>query len=127
MRDLEFAAKYLPETSGQAGRNLIASGPLFKAMKEKENKLILSFTDTGSGLMAGDNGILKGFVIAGHDRKFVWANAVIQGDKIIVWSDVVISPSKVRYAWADNPVEANICNKEDFADFTFEADSNGRE
>ncbi|MFH6960631.1 sialate O-acetylesterase [Flavobacterium aquidurense] len=107
-------------------KNLIASGPVFKAMRQKENKLILSFTDTGSGLMAKENGILKGFAIAGNDGKFVWANAVIEGDKVIVWSDVMINPSKVRYAWADNPVEANLYNKEDLPASPFEADLDGR-
>lgn len=108
-------------------KKLVANGPLLKEMKQKEHKLILSFTDTGSGLMAKDNGILKGFAIAGNDGKFVWANAVIEMDKVIVWSDVIINPSKVRYAWADNPIEANLYNKEDLPASPFEADLDGRE
>ncbi|MGE6353955.1 sialate O-acetylesterase [Flavobacterium sp. NPDC079362] len=103
-------------------KNLIASGPLFKHIEKKENKLILSFTAVGSGLTAKDSKTLKGFAIAGNDGKFVWANTTIEGNKVIVWSDVIIDPVKVRYAWADNPVEVNLCNKENLPASPFEAD-----
>ncbi len=93
-------------------KNLVASGPLFSTIEKKENKLILSFTSIGTGLKAKNNTTLKGFAIAGTDGKFVWANATIEGDKVIVWSDTILNPTKVRYAWADNPVEANLYNKE---------------
>ena len=105
-------------------KDLVASGPLFKAMEQKGNKLILSFTDTGSGLLAKDNTSLKGFAIADNSGKFVWANATIEGDKIVVWNDTISNPSKVRYAWADNPVEANLYNKENLPASPFESDLN---
>ncbi|WP_428231995.1 sialate O-acetylesterase [Flavobacterium sp.] len=108
-------------------KNLVASGPLFRSMEKKENKLILNFTATGSGLIAKDSKTLKGFAIAGSDGKFVWANAVIEGDKVIVWSDAIIDPSQVRYAWADNPVEANLYNKENLPASPFEGNLDGRE
>ena len=103
-------------------KNIIASGPLFKSLEQKENKLILSFSDVGTGLMAKKGNTLKGFAIAGSDGKFVWAKAVIQGDKIIVSSDVVAKPVKVRYAWADNPDGANLYNKENLPAAPFEAE-----
>jgi len=102
--------------------NLVASGPLFKSLEQKENKLIISFTDIGSGLMSKNNSQLKEFSIAGTDGKFVWANAVIEGDKVIVWSDSVLNPVKVRYAWADNPDQANLYNKEELPASPFEGD-----
>lgn len=105
-------------------KDLVASGPLFKAMEQKGNKLILSFTDIGSGLLAKDNTSLKGFAIADNNGKFVWANATIEGDKIVVWNDTISNPSKVRYAWADNPVEANLYNKENLPASPFESDLN---
>ena len=46
---------------------------------------------------------LQGFAIAGEDQKFVWADAKIDGDRVIVSSPEVKSPVAVRYAWADNP------------------------
>lgn len=103
-------------------KNLIASGPLFKSLEQKENKLILSFFDVGTGLIAKRGNTLKGFAIAGTDGKFVWAQAVIQGDKIVVSSDTVAKPVKVRYAWANNPEEANLYNKENLPASPFEAE-----
>lgn len=50
--------------------------------------------------------------IAGADKKFVWANAKIEGNHVIVWNDDVKSPVAVRYAWADNPEGANLYNKD---------------
>jgi sialate O-acetylesterase len=103
-------------------KNLVASGPLFKSLEQKENKLILSFSDTGTGLMAKGGTPLKGFAIAGSDGKFVWAKAIIEGDKIVVSSDTVAKPVKVRYAWANNPVDANLYNKENLPASPFEAE-----
>jgi sialate O-acetylesterase len=90
---------------------VVYSGPLYKSMKTEGNKIILSFTDTDGGLVAR-GGELKYFAVAGADRKFVWANAKIEGDKVVVWSDKVLNPVVVRYAWADNPEGANLYNEQ---------------
>jgi sialate O-acetylesterase len=71
-------------------------------MRIKKWKIILSFTQTGSGLIS-KNGELNVFAIAGADKKYVWANAKNNGNEIIVWNDAVIHLLNVRYAWADNP------------------------
>ena len=63
-----------------------------------------------SGLKTIDGGPLKGFAIAGEDRRFVWADARIDGDTVIVSSPMVSKPAAVRYGWADNPI-ANLYNK----------------
>lgn len=102
-------------------KKLVASGPLFKSMKKNGNKLILSFSDLGTGFQIKNANELKEFAIAGLDGKFVWAKAIIENDKIVVWNDVVPNPVKVRYAWADNPVEANLYNKENLPASPFEA------
>lgn len=102
-------------------KNIVASGPLFESMKKQENKLILSFSDIGSGLISKDGKPLQEFAIAGKDGKFVWANAKIEGDKVIVWSDAIPNPEVVRYAWADNPDKANLFNKENLPASPFEA------
>ena len=65
---------------------------------------------------------LKEFAIAGNDGKFVWAKAIIDGDKVVVSNDSIADPVKVRYAWADNPAEANLYNKENLPASPFEAD-----
>ncbi len=74
--------------------------------------MILTFSSTGKGLTTSDGKELKYFAIAGADKKFVWAKAKIEGNKVVVWSDAISQPTTVRYAWADNPEGANLCNKE---------------
>ncbi|MBB4804685.1 sialate O-acetylesterase [Flavobacterium nitrogenifigens] len=103
-------------------RKLVASGPIFDSMKQKDEQLILSFKSVGSGLMSKGGNILNGFAVAGSDGKFVWAKATIEGDKIIVWNNDIRNPVKVRYAWADNPDNANLYNKENLAASPFEAE-----
>jgi len=93
------------------GKELVYSGPIYKSMKIKGNKIILYFDHVGGGLIAGGDEPLKGFAIAGADRKFVWADAKMDGDNIVVSSDEVSSPVAVRYAWADNPV-CNLYNEQ---------------
>lgn len=90
---------------------LVYSGPIYKSMKTEGNKIILTFDHTGSGLTAkGDR--LNTFVVAGADRRFVPANAKIESNTVAVWSDEVKNPVMVRYAWANNPENANLYNKE---------------
>ncbi|MBN1953281.1 MAG: sialate O-acetylesterase [Bacteroidales bacterium] len=103
--------------------DLVASGPMFRSMLVKGNKAGITFTETGSGLIVKGGGELKEFAIAGEDGKFVWAQAKIEGDKVIVWSDKVKKPVAVRYAWADNPDEANLYNKEGLPAAPFRTDS----
>jgi sialate O-acetylesterase len=67
-------------------------------------------------------GILKHFAIAGEDRQVVWADAVIRGNKGIVSSKDVKQPGAVRYAWSDNPEDANLCNKEGLLASPFRTD-----
>jgi sialate O-acetylesterase len=94
------------------GENIIHSGPTYQSHTIEGNKIIISFSNAGSGLIANDGEALTEFAVAGADKKFVWAKAKIQGDKIIVWNDEVQNPLYVRYAWADNPVNPNLYNKE---------------
>ncbi len=85
---------------------LVYSGPIYKSMKIEGNKVRLTFDHVGGGLVAKGGGCLRGFAIAGEDKKFVWAQAKIDGESVVVWSDKVAKPVVVRYAWANNP----ICN-----------------
>lgn len=91
--------------------NLVHSGPIYQSMSIKENRVTLSFTHTGGGLIAKGNQAPGAFAIAGVDKKFVWAHAAIENDKVVVWSEKVQSPVAVRYAWADNPEGANFYNR----------------
>ena len=91
------------------GKDVVACGPLYKGMTKRDNQIVISFDHLGGGLEAkGDK--LKGFAIAGEDRKFVWADARIEGDTVVVSSPDVKNPVAVRYAWANNP-DCNLYNK----------------
>jgi len=103
------------------GRDIVHSGPIYDSMKIRGGKVSVRFKHTGSGLVTGDGGTLKGFAIAGADLQFVWANAVIDGDKIVVWSDEVAQPIAVRYAWGNNP-DCNLYNRERFPASPFRTD-----
>jgi sialate O-acetylesterase len=103
-------------------KRIVHSGPIYKSMKVSGNKIVLTFSSIGSGLIAKDGGELKCFAIAGADKKFVWANAKIENNKVIVWSDSVNKPVAVRYAWADNPEGANLFNKEKLPASPFRTD-----
>ncbi|MEP7376730.1 MAG: sialate O-acetylesterase [Chitinophagaceae bacterium] len=94
------------------GENIVHSGPIYQSLKTEGNKIIITFDHTGSGLITNDGEEISEFAIAGADKKFVWAKAQVEGDKIIVWNDAVQEPLYVRYAWADNPVNPNLYNKE---------------
>ncbi|GAB3982487.1 sialate O-acetylesterase [Spirosoma terrae] len=102
--------------------NLVASGPIFASSKTDGNKIILSFSNVGSGLITNDGEALSEFAIAGPDKKFVWAKAKIEGNNVVVWSDDVANPQYVRYAWADNPVNPNLYNKEGLPASPFRTD-----
>ena len=107
------------------GKEVVYSGPMYKSMEVKGNAIILDFNNTGSGLMVKDKyGYLKSFMIAGADKKFVWATASVAPDnKVIVSSVQVKNPVAVRYAWADNPEDANLYNKEGLPASPFRTDS----
>jgi sialate O-acetylesterase len=101
------------------GENITASGPLFMKMEVEGRKARLFFTQTGSGLMAAEKP--TGFAIAGPDKKFVWADAVIEGNTIVVSSPEVLAPTYVRYGWAKNP-PVNLYNKEGLPASPFKTD-----
>ena len=103
--------------------NIVHSGPIYQSSTIDGNKIIINFTNTGSGLTTNDGEELGEFAIAGADKKFVWAKAVIEGDKVVVWNDSVSNPIYVRYAWADNPVNPNLFNKEGLPASPFRTDT----
>jgi len=87
-------------------KDVVYSGPLYSSMTVKDSEIVLHFQHVDGSLVAKGGEPLKGFAIAGEDRKFVWADARIEGQTVVVRSDKVAKPVAVRYAWADNP----ICN-----------------
>ncbi len=103
------------------GKSVVASGPMYKSYTIKKNIVTITFKDFGAGLTIR-SGPLKGFAIAGADKKFYWASASIKGNKVVVSSDKVTAPVAVRYAWADNPV-CNLVNNEGLPAVPFRTDT----
>lgn len=104
-------------------KDIVPSGPLYKSIKIEDNKVRISFDCVGKGLMIGEkvgleptkeikDGKLKRFAIAGEDKVWHWADAVIDGDTVVLSSPDVPKPVAVRYAYSMNPAGANLYNKE---------------
>lgn len=92
-------------------RKKITASPMFEKAEIKGSKIILTFTDVGSGLKIKDGDKLDEFAIAGADKKFVWAEAKIVGkNKVEVSSPKVTNPQAVRYAFNNNPKHPNLTN-----------------
>ena len=117
-----LAAIYLSKQKKSTTGIQSCFGPVYKSMKVDGNKIVLSFYETGVALMAKGNKLTH-FAIAGDDKKFYWADAVIDGNTIIVSSKDVTNPVAVRYAWADAPMSANLFNAEGFPASPFRTDN----
>lgn len=102
------------------GEKIEYSGPLYESMKSENGKIILQFKHIGGGLMAKD-GELKGFTIAGADKKFVPAKAEIQGNTVVVSAEGITDPQAARYAWANVP-DVNFYNQEGLPASPFRTD-----
>ncbi|HUS81099.1 MAG TPA: sialate O-acetylesterase, partial [Armatimonadota bacterium] len=109
------------------GEDIVYSGPIYTSMEVEGTKIRLHFDHVGGGLTtmatenAPDPGKLVGFQIAGEDRQWVWADASIDGDTVLVGSDAVPAPVAVRYAWAANPI-CNLFNAEGLPASPFRTD-----
>lgn len=117
------------------GDSVQASGPTFQSLTQEGDKLRLAFTNIGQGLAIGvppahfhpgepraDTSTLRGFAIAGADGKYAWADAVIDGETVVLSSPAVPQPQSVRYAWADNP-DANLYNQDGLPAVPFRTDT----
>ena len=102
-------------------KKVVYSGPLYRSMKIRRGKIILSFTETDGGLVMKDGGDTTNFLIAGKDSIFVNANVKVDGRKLVVYSDEVKNPIAVRYTWS-NTDEATLFNKAGLPAPTFRTD-----
>lgn len=102
------------------GRDVSYSGPTFKSSKASGDRIAVSFDHTDGGLTS--KGDVRGFEIAGEDRKFVPANAKIEGDRVVVSVQGIPSPRFVRYGWQNNPT-CTLYNKADLPAAPFEAEA----
>jgi len=104
------------------GHNVVFSGPMYKSMAIEKDTIRLTFNHVHGSLTTPENAKLTGFAIAGEDKKFVWADARIDGETVVVSSAEVPQPVAVRYAWAANP-ECNLYNTHGLPASPFRTDS----
>ncbi len=107
----------------QYGKSIECSGPLFRQMTIDGNRAVIEFDHVGQGLMVGRKSgrepvaqaageSLSRFAIAGEDRKWYWAEATIEGDKVVCTHPEVARPVAVRYGFSMNPEGANLYNRD---------------
>ncbi len=101
----------------------VYSGPVPATLKIRGRRVILTFDHPRDGLKTNDGKPLRQIAIAGEDKKFYWAEAAIRNNRVVVWNDSVRNPVAVRYAWADNPEGANLCNQNNLPASPFRTDS----
>ncbi len=89
----------------------VYQGPVYGSYQVEGHKIRLKFTSTGSGLISKDDAPLRTFEVAGKDKKYVPAQAVIDKGDVLVWNDEISEPLYVRHAWDGNP-NLNLYNKE---------------
>jgi sialate O-acetylesterase len=104
------------------GQPIETCGPVYASHTIEGSKVRVKFTHLGQGLATRHSDKLQGFMIAGADKKFVWADAVIEGDSVLVSSPAVAQPAAVRYAWSNFPAWANLFNKDGLPALTFRTD-----
>ena len=115
-------------------KDMVVSGPLYKSLQVDGSKVRLAFDHIGSGLIVGakqgraaavedKEGKLKRFAIAGADKKWFWAEALIEKDTVVLSSAEVLEPVAVRYAYAMNPDGANLYNREGLPASPFRTDT----
>jgi len=98
-------------------------GPLYQAQTVEGGKIRVRFTHVGQGLASRPADKLQGFAVAGADKQFVWAEAVIEGDSVVVSSAKVSAPVAVRYAWSKNHPWANLFYKDGLPALPFRTDA----
>lgn len=115
------------------GEDLVASGPTYASHEIRDGKAVVKFDNTGGGLIIGQapwraksmpevpTDKLVGFALAGADGKWSAADAVIEGETVVVSSPAVPAPTAVAYGWADSP-SVNLYNKETLPAAPFRTD-----
>ena len=98
------------------------AGPVYRSFTIKNDEVILNFSHIGKGLIAKCNDELKGFTIAGGNKKFVPAKAVIKGNQIVVSDKNIKKPVAVRYGWSNVP-DVNLFNGDGFPASPFRTDT----
>ena len=105
------------------GEDVVFSGPTYKSFTVEGNKVAIEFDNLEKGLITSDKyGFVKGFALADTDQQFYWAKAFLEGNKVIVYTENVVTPVAIRYAWSNNP-DATLYNGEKLPAVPFRTDN----
>jgi len=104
-------------------RPVAYQGPTYASHTIEGDAIRVRFSHVGQGLAARHSDRLQGFMIAGEDKVFHWADAVIDGDSVVVRSNRVAKPASIRYAWSESFPWANLFNKDGLPALTFRTDT----
>ena len=98
--------------------------PTYRRHSISKGRVTIELANDGGGLVsrAADGVSLPGFAIAGADHRFVWAEARVEGNRVIVWSDRVPSPVAVRYLWMNSPTAPALYNRDGLPAAPFRTD-----
>ena len=105
------------------GKNIVSRGPLFKSATPEKGAIRVYFENAGKGLKTSDGLAPGAFAVAGADKKFVWADAKIDGNTVVVSSPKIASPKYVRYAYAGYRGDCNLQNTEGLPAYPFRSDA----
>jgi sialate O-acetylesterase len=105
------------------GRKVEYYGPIYKSHEVEDGKVRIAFTHVGQGLEFRHGDKLQGFAVAGEDKVFHWADAVIEGDAVVLTCSKVEKPVAVRYGWGDKHPWANLFNKDTLPALPFRTDA----
>lgn len=123
-KDVGYRLALAAQNLAYGDSEVVYSGPMYESMETLEDKIIITFSNIGGGLVAKGDEELQHFFIAGCDKRFIEARAkIIKKNQVMVWNENLSKPVAVRYAWADNPKGANLYNKEGLPASPFRTDS----
>jgi len=104
-------------------KNMICNGPVYKSMEIKNDQVILSFDNIGTGLYTPDKyGYIRGFEMAGKDQVFHYAKAFIKGNTVVLFNEKVENPVAVHFGWIGDASDCNLFNKEGYPAVPFRTD-----
>ncbi len=101
---------------------LPAGGPLYREHRREGNCIRILFDQASDGLSLRDGDSVRTLMIAGRNGEFMPAQSAIEGASLVVWNDEIPAPVAVRYAWADNPADANLIGTDGYPAGPFRTD-----
>lgn len=101
-------------------------GPVYESDEVQGNQIRVKYTHKGQGLVFRHGQALQGFAVAGADQAFQWADAVIDGDTVVLTCTAVPQPIFVRYAWSHHRQWANLFNKDGLPAVPFRTDGDDK-